>query len=355
MVQDLNSKLEEEPPSIRNFKRLSIGLSFNAKKNNSSKFGDKYAEFDDIKTIHSIKSAIESAGHQVILLEANKTFIKKVTRKKIDLVFNIAEGIEGKSRESHVPSILEMLQIPYTGSGVLTQALTLDKRRTKEILSYHKIPNAKFQLIDKNKFILNKNLKFPLIVKPNSEGSSKGITNNSLVQNKKELNKQVKKILNDYSQEALIEEYLPGREFTVGMIGNQKPKVLPIVEINFNHLPPEIHKFDSYEAKWIYDNPNSNEDPLICPAKINKKLKKEIENICLQTYKILDCLDFCRIDLRLDCKGKPNIIEVNALPGLIPDPKENSRFPRSCFTQGLTYNQIILSILDSAIKRYNLK
>jgi D-alanine-D-alanine ligase len=182
-----------------------------------------------------------------------------------------------------------------------------------------------------------------------------GITNDSLVYDPVALKDQVGNVLRNYSQSALVEEYVDGREFTVSFLGNGKPTVLPIVEISFDYLPQGINKIDSYEVKWIFDNPDNPVDPVKCPANLDDKLKKRIEKAALKTYSALGCVDFCRIDIRLDNQGQPNILDVNALPGIIPDPKQNSRFPKACYTAGMTYEEIIKNIMDSAFKRYNLR
>lgn len=335
---------------------LTVALTFNKKKDASPKSGepeDLYAEFDADETIQGISKALKSAGHSVILVEADEKAYSKLKKLKdrIDIVFNIAEGLKGESRESFIPAICELLGIPYTGSGPLTLALTLDKARTKEILKYHRIPTPKFQVFNNSSEKLNSNLKFPLIVKPLREGSSKGIKNNSLVNNENELRCRVGNMIRDYEQPAIVEEFIACREFTVGILGNDDPRILPIVEIKFNNLPGHMNKFDSYEAKWIYDNPKSEHDPLICPAKLSKKLESKIKKVCLDAYRVLGCKDWCRIDIRVR-SGIPYILELNALPGMIPDPKENSRFPRAAFTAGMGYDDIINEVLNLALKRY---
>ena len=136
-------------------------------------------------------------------------------------------------------------------------------------------------------------------------------------------------------------------------MGNSNPRILPIVEIKFDNLPEGMNKFDSYEAKWIYDSPEMKHDPLICPAKLTNKLEAKIKKVCLDAYNALGCKDWCRIDMRV-MKGIPYVLELNALPGMIPDPKENSRFPRAAFTAGMTYNQVISEVLNHALKRYNI-
>ncbi|NCS70625.1 MAG: D-alanine--D-alanine ligase [Candidatus Aenigmarchaeota archaeon] len=226
----------------------------------------------------------------------------------------------------------------------------MDKTRTKEILSYYKIPTAKFQLFKSPNDPLDKNLRFPLFVKPNTEGSSRGITGKSLVNNEKELRETAASIIKKYHQPALVEEFLDGREFTVSLIGNPS-EIMPIVEITFDNLPEGVPKFDCYDVKWVWDSPDSEVETVICPAKIDKKLEDMIKRTALDTFQALECLDFGRIDMRLDRNGVPNVIDVNPIAGLIPDPKENSRFPKACYTAGMTYNQIILKIIESALKR----
>lgn len=342
-------------PSTNQLRRLRIGLVYNLKRNpgKNERF-DTYSEFDDLDTIGAIKKAIESGGYDVSLCEADADLVQKLCDLDIDFVFNIAEGLNGGSREAQVPAILDMLSIPYSGSGVLTQALSLDKLRCKEILHHHGIPTPRHQLFRKAKQGFDSILQFPLIVKPNFEGSSKGITNDSLVFNRESLMEQVKYVIKHYNQPALVEEFCEGREFTVGIIGNSPSRLLPIVEITFDHIPAEIHPFDSHEVKWTYDNPESDIDPLICPAPLLPKLRSMIEKIALDTFLALGCDDFCRIDIRLDSNGIPNVLDVNALPGLIPDPRQNSRFPRACFTAGMTYDEMILTMLEAGLKRNRL-
>jgi len=333
---------------------MRIGLTFNSlPEDNSRQKTDEFVEFDDMNTINSIKNALESGGHEVILIEANKDAYEKLKNSKLDFVFNFSEGLHGNSRESQIPAMLEMLQIPYTGSDVLTLALALDKTRTKEILQFYGIPTPNFQLFRSTDETINKDLHFPLFVKPNAEGSSKGITGKSLVNNEKELRERIDFIIKKYHQPALVEEFLDGREFTISILGNDPPRVMPIVEVIFSNLPDDVPKFDCYEVKWIFDSPNSDFETVVCPGRIEKKLENKIKKIALKVFKVLDCKDFCRIDMRLDKNKVPNVLEVNPIAGLIPDPKENSRFPKACYTAGMTFNEIILSILNIAIKRYH--
>ena len=254
-----------------------------------------------------------------------------------------------------MPAMLEMLQLPYSGSDALTLGICLDKSRAKEILTYHKIPNAKFLVANRVEDINNEDFDFPIIVKPISEGSSKGIFSSSFVKNKKELADEVNRILLAYNQPALIEEFLPGREFTVAVLGNgDEAEVLPIIEIRFEDFPKDIVPLYSYEAKWILDTKENNFDVFECPAKLDSSLEKSIKETVLKTYNVLRCKDWSRIDVRLDKNGIPNIIEINPLPGIMPDPNENSSFPKAARAAGMNYNQLIQNVLYSAAKRYNI-
>jgi D-alanine-D-alanine ligase len=315
---------------------------------------ETYAEWDTWETINAVKDAIE-AVHNVKLIEANIDAYTTLKELKPDIVFNIAEGLNGFNRESQIPAILDMLQIPYTGSDALTLGLCLDKSRTKEILTYHKIPNAKFFIAFSLEEVKNRRINFPAIVKPVSEGSSKGIFSSSFVNNLAELKDEVLRIITNYNQPALIEEFLPGREFTVAVVGNNdEAVVLPIIEIKYEQFPESVVPLYSYEAKWILDTKENSFDVFDCPANLTKVLEEQIKSTALNTYHILRCKDWSRIDLRLDYNGIPNIIEINPLPGIMPDPNENSSFPKAARAAGMTYEQMIRRVLDSAIKRYNL-
>ena len=289
------------------------------------------------------------------MVEANNDAYLKLKELKPDIVFNFAEGHNGFNRESQIPAMLEMLQLPYSGSDALTLGICLDKSRAKEILTYHKIPNAKFIVADRMEDIRKIEFDYPFIVKPISEGSSKGIFSSSLVKNQKELEEEVRRIIFSYSQPALIEEFLPGREFTVAVLGNgDEAEILPIIEIRYDDFPVDVVPLYSYEAKWILDTKENEFNVFDCPAKIDPRLKSKIKDTVLRTYYVLRCKDWSRIDVRLDKNSVPNIIEINPLPGIMPDPNENSSFPKAARAAGMTYNQMIQSVLYSAAKRYSI-
>ena len=309
-------------------------------------------EFDDPKTTRLQIKYLRKLGFKVYPVEANEKAYFKLyrLRKKIDLVFNLSEGIYGLDRELQLPAMLEMLQIPYTGSGPLTQGFALNKAKAKEILMAYGIPTTHFQLVNNVNFDLDKKLKFPLIVKPVAQGSSAGITNNSVVFNEKNLRNQIKKVIENFRQPALIEPFLSGREFSVAMIGNP-PIILPIIEPNHKLLPKNYLPFDSYEVKWFFEEQGNN-DYLQCPAKIEKKLENKIKKICYQVWKRLEVRDWCRIDIKCDEKNNPYFLEINSPPGIIPpEVSLTSYFPLAARAYGWDYATLLKKIIETAEKR----
>ncbi len=337
---------------------LKVGLTYNLKKPAEVAAGqpeDFYIEFDDEETVDAIADALRKGDCDITRIEADEKALNKLSRLKLDIIFNIAEGLYGESRESHIPAILEMLGIPYTGSGPLTLAIALDKALTHQILSANGVPSPIFQVFSNPNIKRKRKLKFPLMVKPLAEGSSKGIRSSSLVKDEPNLKKQIQWVTETYNQPAIVEEFIPGREFTVGLIGNNEPKVLPPVEILLDKLPSEASPIYSYEAKWVWDVPEKPLDIFCCPADISPELEKQIRKIAIKTFKVLNCRDLCRMDMRLDETGLPHVLEVNPLPGLIPDPDAHSCLPEAARAAGLSYEQLICTVLWQGLKRYNLQ
>ncbi|MGB4705569.1 MAG: ATP-grasp domain-containing protein [Candidatus Saccharicenans sp.] len=314
---------------------------------------DLLAECDSDETIAAVQRALEKF-HRVVPIESDEQAYLRLMEEKPDLVFNIAERLFGPNRESHIPTICEVLNIPYTGSDPLTLGICLDKSRAKEILSYYGIPNPPFKVIEKPEDI-PANLDYPLIVKPLYEGSSKGIKNNSVVRSRTELEEKIKEINRLYQQPAIVEKFLSGREFTVGILGNYPEiEVLPIVEIDHSQLPAGANPIYSYEAKWVWDRPENPLEIFRCPAEIPEELKNQIEETVRETCRILRIRDWARIDLRLDERGVPNILEVNPLPGILPNPEDNSCLPKAARAAGYTYDQLINRVVLEACRRYGL-
>lgn len=315
---------------------------------------DTFAEWDSAETIEAVHSAL-AQYHDVISIEADEEAYLRLREERPEIVFNMAEGLHGISREAQMPAMLEMLRIPYTGSDPLTLALCLDKGRTKEILRYYEIPTPRFYVISKIQDIARSVVDLPAIVKPLHEGSSKGIFDTSLVRTRPELEEQIIRVLEDYHEPALVEHYIGGREFTAALLGNgDAVQVLPIVEIDFSSLPADVNPIYSYEAKWIWDQSDSPLEIFRCPATLTPGLRAEIEGICRKAFHLLRCRDWCRIDLRLDSTGVPHILELNPLPGILPKPEDNSCYPKAARAAGLTYDELIQTVLATAAHRCGL-
>jgi D-alanine-D-alanine ligase len=315
---------------------------------------DLLAECDSDETISAVERTLQER-HQVFRIESDEKAYARLKRLRPHLVFNISERLFGPNRESHIPTVCEMLNIPYTGSDPLTLGLCLDKSRAKEILSFHKIPNPAFWIVETPEDIPN-GLRLPAIVKPLFEGSSKGIKNNSVVRTAAELYERVHEVIALYKQPVIVERFIGGREFTVGVLGNfPNHEILPIVEIDHARLPAGAAPIYSYEAKWIWDTPDNPLDIFKCPAEISADMKRKIEHITTRACAVLRIRDWCRIDVRLDEKGEPNILEVNPLPGILPNPEENSCLPKAARTAGYSYSDLIHRVVDEAAKRCGLR
>jgi D-alanine-D-alanine ligase len=315
---------------------------------------DMLAECDSDETIAAVGQALQER-HQVVFIESDEKAYARLKRLRPHLVFNISERVVGPNRESHIPTVCEMLDIPYTGSDPLTLGVCLDKSRAKEILSYHRIPNPAFWIVESAAGI-PAGIRIPAIVKPLTEGSSKGIKDNCLVRSLGDLYERVEEIISVYKQPAIVERFLGGREFTVGVLGNAPNyEVLPIVEIDHSQLPSGAAPIYSYEAKWIWDTPDKPLDIFKCPAPVSPVLKAKIENVVARTCAVLRIRDWCRVDVRLDEKSEPNILEVNPLPGILPNPEDNSCLPKAARTAGYSYSDLIHRVVEEASRRYGLR
>lgn len=342
---------------------MNIALTYNARPEGYDRTDpalEKHIEGDEWKTIQAVGQAIESHNHSVTYFKVDENIYEtlKSTRSKIDLIFNLAEGVsQGADREAQLPMIAEILGIPHTGPTPLSAALILDKSRAKEIWRANGVKTADSQLFTSPSTKLIKSLSYPLIVKPSNEGSGIGIKSNSIVKSDAELHSAVKHVLEEYRQGALVESYLPGREFTVALIGNgDDVTTLPIVEINFAAFPPDAPPIDSYEAKFVYGATGQSVmlATEFCPAVVTPKLGETIADLATRAYQTIGCQDFGRVDIRLDAKGTPHVMEINHPPGLMSDPFESSFFVIAGRAAGLSFPQLIGRILDSATSRLGL-
>ncbi len=339
---------------------LKIGFAFNEKPSGeeeppSSVSHDRFAEWDDPETIAAVAEALALAG-TVTPLEADEEFPQRLRDAKPDIVFNIAEGLHGPNREAHVPAICEFFGFPYTGSDPLTLALGLDKERTKEVLSARGVRTPRWTVAGNGTGPFKSDgLSFPLFVKPLYEGSSKGIDVGSLCATSEEAAARVDWVAKTYGQPALVEEFLTGREFTVALLGNgPEARALPPVEICFDSLPTGAPPLYGWEAKWIWD---TTEDPLAifqCPAELDAGLQADISGAALGAFHALGCRDWSRVDVRLDAAGHAHVLEINALPGILPDPRQNSCFPKAARAVGMDYPSMILAVLETALRRLGM-
>lgn len=316
---------------------------------------DAYAEWDTPETIDAVARALERFG-RVERLEADADFPARLRDARPDIVFNIAEGFAGPNREAHVPAICEFYGIPYSGSDPLTLSLCLHKGHTKRMLAAHGIATADFALVaseaELERVAADPRTTYPRFVKPVQEGSSKGITERNLVRDAGALRARGAELLRDYAQPVLVEDYLPGAEFTCGVLGNgAAARVLPIVGMRFDTLPAGAAPVYGFEAKWVWDRPERPLDIFECPARIPPALQAAVERIVLDAYLALGCRDWSRVDVRLDARGTPHVIEINPLPGILPDPADNSCLPKAARAAGLSYDQLIQACLVHAAER----
>ncbi len=299
------------------------------------------AEFDSEETICAIEETLQDLGHKTERIGNIYELTKALAAgKRWDLVFNIAEGFRGKGREAQVPGLLEAWGIPYTFSDSFIMALTLDKGATKSFLCKHGIRVGQYSEIREISDIDNLKLEFPLFLKPIAEGTGKGIRGSSTVYNYFELRDLTQSLLQEFNQPVLAEEFLPGREFTVGIWGTgAKAQVIGIIEIVFNS--PESNCIYNYETKANYKE-------LVTYKPCNEPISEEIALLALQAYKALGCRDAGRVDIRLDKHGNPVFMEINPLAGLHPI---DSDLPILSRLHGIQYKTLIEKIVDSASER----
>jgi D-alanine-D-alanine ligase len=325
---------------------LRVGFTYNVKRVKPALDGtrDEEAEYDAPHTIQAVREAIAAAGHEVIDLEATADLPSLIETTKPDLVFNMAEGIKGRNRESQVPALLELLDIPYSGSDPAALNIALDKALAKKIIRQHGILTPNFFTMVSGKERLPKDVKFPLIVKPVAEGSSKGVHATSVVENEQELREEAQKMIAKYDQPALVEDYIGGREFTVGMLGERRPKVLPPMEVVFLDLK-ETRPVYSFEFKQDW----SSKIRYDVPAVLEPQQLKALERAARESFISLGCRDVARVDFRMDESGKIYFLECNPLPGLTPGWSDLVLISKAA---GIEYNALIAEILSGAIRRY---
>jgi len=326
---------------------LRVGFAYNVKRilPTPDAVEDSEAEYDSPETLQAIREAIASWGHEVVDLEATPELPSVLVSTPLDLVFNIAEGLKGRNRESQVPALLELLDIPYTGSDPATLSIALDKGLAKKIVRQNGIQTPNFQLMTTGKERLLKDFtRFPLIVKPVAEGSSKGVVSKSVCHGEGELREVVREILEKYQQPALVEDYIAGREFTVGLLGEKRPKVLPPMEVVFLDKTEKtpVYSFQ-HKLEW---NDRIRYD---VPANLDPSQLERLRSASRAAFMALGCRDVARMDFRMDEKGRIFFLECNPLPGLTPGWSDLVLIAQG---SGIDYRSLIGEILSGAIRRY---
>jgi D-alanine-D-alanine ligase len=320
---------------------------------------DAGAEFDARETIESITAALQADGHMVYFCPADHTLPDALQDLHPDICFNIAEGLGGDAREAQVPALCELLGIPYTASRVLANALSLDKTQTKRIWQSLGLPTAHFQEFHASTDVLHPTLRYPMFVKPAREGTGMGMGLDSIVYDETTLREQVAWVIETYQQPALVEEFLSGREFTVGFIGNRGTKrpfpynpdgyyFFHVLELGTqNSVSPGVY---GYDAKSLALDENGAPDYL-CPADIPHNLRHRLYTLTRQAAEAIGVCDVSRVDFRLDDEGEPYLLEINTLPGLNPAVSDLCIMARA---DDIPYQTLITEILYLAAERFGL-
>lgn len=358
---------EDKPPSRRTKRYWKVAVLANIKDDNKPKPDgvppDAFADFDHIETIDSIRAALETDGHQTVFIQADADLPYALRDEQPDICFNIAEGLGGEAREAQVPALLEMLRIPYTGSRVLANGISLDKTLTKRIWRDRRLPVASFQEFALGDEPLRPDLEFPLFVKPAREGTGMGVDMKAIVKNEKELRERAQYIIDTYQQPALVEAFLPGREFTVGILGRADAKMysrhpdwyekdgfhrFPILELDMTRsVTPLVYSKES-KSKEVGEE---GAPGYVCPAPIEAELEKKLKYFALRAHLLLGALDVSRTDIRLDEQGNPRVMEINTLPGLTPDYSDLCLQSKA---EGIRYEDLILEILYLGASRWGM-
>jgi D-alanine-D-alanine ligase len=327
--------------------RLKVGITYNLKKDFSRQENqpiDFLEEFDTEETIDAIRKVLEGEGHDVVKLGGDAGLIDRLRQAPVDIVFNIAEGLQGRNREAHIPALLEFLDIPYTGSDPLTLSLTLDKAMAKRVVMSQNIPTPRFKKVERVEDLHGLDLRYPLFVKLCHEGSSKGVRLDSKILDPQSLREKTTGLLKSYGSSLLVEEFVKGPEFTVGILGNEDPFVLGVMQIEIKGRPPEesIYSLEikrEWEEKVRYH----------CPPLIDQDLSRKIEEVALRSYRVLECRDVSRVDIRVGEDRTPYFLEVNPLPGLSPVYGDLVIMARN---MGWDYARLVKTIFHHALKRY---
>ena len=366
-MPELLARGDDKPPSRRLKRYWKVAVLANIKDDTHPKPEgvppDAFADYDHIETIDAIRAALETDGHQTVFIQADMDLPYALREEKPDICFNIAEGLGGDAREAQIPALLELLKIPYTGSRVLTNGISLDKTLTKRIWRDRRLPVAPFQEFVVGDEPLRPELNFPLFVKPAREGTGMGVDTNAIVKNERELRERTQYIINTYDQPALVETFLPGREFTVGIMGRADSKRysrhpewyekdgfhrFPVLELDMTRsVTPAVYS----QASKSKEVGEEGAPGYLCPANIDPELDKKLKHFALRAHFLLGALDVSRTDIRLDGEGNPRVMEINTLPGLT---ENYSDLCLQAAAEGIRYEDLILEILYLGASRWGM-
>ncbi len=319
-----------------------------------------YFDIEDVSVAEEfaqIHQALVDAGYRVISYNVKDRFdrlFRFLANRKVDLVFNLIEYFNGRpEQETHVASFFELIRLPYTGAPPMALALCQNKTLAKEILRLHNLPTPRsFTIRTMAEFPSEHTLHYPLIVKPASEDGSGGIENESIVTTLEALRARVEHVIVEYKMDALVEEYIEGRELNVAVLGNgsegpSRRRVLPISEIVFADMPEHLYKIVSYQAKWEPLHEAYHKTIASCPADLPAETTARAQAIALRAANALEVRDYARVDMRLDAKGDLYILEVNPNPNL----SEGTGIARSAEADGMTFSALLGEIVESALAR----
>jgi len=310
---------------------------------------DALEEYDSRETVQAIGQALEAMGHSVLYLGGGREFLTNIQNRHVDFVFNISEGLgNSRSREAQIPSVLEMLGIPYSGSDPQCLAVCLDKPLAKKLVATAGVATPRWRVFDDIEQLREETwdgFPFPVFVKPGYEGSSKGIRYNCRAESAAQTIELAAELLAVYRQTVIVEEYVRGEEVTVGMIGNSPPQIVGIMRI----LPrnKEADFIYSLEVKRDWENLVEYE----CPANLDNGVLQRIARASTSAFDVLGCRDFARIDFRVSASGIPYFLEINPLPGLNPRISDISIM---AVKSGWNYEALISAIMDAALQRQNI-
>lgn len=327
---------------------LKVGVAFNTYEPYIYR-PKKVSEDSVARVAEVVCETLNQAGVQAVLIPLQRsmlTFLRRIKELEVDVVVNLCEGFFGRPQwEANVAAVMEVLHIPFTGNGSRTLALCQDKHQAKAILSSFNLLVAPSQLITSAEEMVD--LKFPVIVKPNSEDASVGVHPESVVYDKESLAERVEKIVRTYSQPAIVEEFIDGREFNVAVLEDGEPRALPVSEIDFSTMPEGYPRICSYEAKWYPDHILYKTTVPVCPARIDENLRQKLQELAITAFRVMGCRDYARVDFRMNNQGEIFILEVNPNPDISLD----AGYARALRAAGIEYAEFWKMMIRNALKR----